>query len=121
MQDMWIYPPGIGHRPGRDLTGFTVETPDGILGHVDRQSDEPGRQHLVVDTGAWVFGRSVLVPAGFVRRINAEQRTVTVVPTKEQIKNAPPFSRDSETRDAGYLDGVGRYYAGLDLSEPPAV
>ncbi|MFF3287007.1 PRC-barrel domain containing protein [Streptomyces sp. NPDC003023] len=118
---MWAYPPDIGHDPARNLTGFTVEAPDGVLGHVDRQSRGSGPQHLVVDTGAWVFGRSVLVPAGFVRRINAGERTVTVVPTKDQIKNAPGFTTDSETTDAGYLAAVGSYYEGLGPAAPPVV
>lgn len=113
MHEMWVYPPDSGQDPARDLTGFTVEAPDGVLGHVDRQSDEPGMKHLVVDTGAWVFGRSVLIPAGFVRRVDTSRRTVTVVPTKEQIKEAPRFTTDSETTDSAYLAEVGRYYDAL--------
>lgn len=120
MQDMWVYPADCGYVPARDLTGFTVEAPDGVMGRVDRQSDRQGMQHLVVDTGAWVFGRSVLVPAGFVRRINASDRTVIVVATKDQIKNAPRFTTDSQTADSAYLSEVARYYAGLGLADPPA-
>lgn len=120
MQDMWVYPADSGYAPARNLTGFTVEAPDGVLGRVDRQSDRQGMQHLVVDTGAWVFGRSVLVPAGFVRRINASERTVTVVATKDQIKNAPRFTTDSQTADSAYLADVARYYAGLGLADPSA-
>ncbi|WP_319020286.1 PRC-barrel domain containing protein [Streptomyces peucetius] len=117
---MWVYPADSGYAPARDLTGFTVEAPDGVLGRVDRQSDRQGMQHLVVDTGAWVFGRSVLVPAGFVRRINPSERTVTVVATKDQIKNAPRFTTDSQTADSAYLADVARYYAGLGLADPSA-
>jgi hypothetical protein len=117
---MWVYSTDSGYAPTRDLTGFTVEAPDGVLGRVDRQSDRPGTQHLVVDTGAWVFGRSVLVPAGFVRRINAGERRVTVIATKEQIKNAPRFTTDSQTADSAYLTEVARYYAGLGLADTPA-
>ncbi|ATW51912.1 hypothetical protein [Streptomyces peucetius] len=119
MHGIWAYSPDSGYDPALDLTGFTVEAPDGVLGHVDRQSHKPGRQHLVADTGAWVFGRSVLIPAGFVRRIDAAARTVTVAATKGQIKNAPRFSMDSETTDSRYLDAVARYYTGLDVSDPP--
>ena len=120
MQDIWVYSADSGYAPARDLTGFTVEARDGVLGRVDRQSDKPGMRHLVVDTGAWVFGRSVLVPAGFVRRVSARERSVTVVATKEQIKNAPRFTIDSETADSAYLTEVARYYAGLGLVDPPA-
>jgi hypothetical protein len=117
---MWVYSTDSGYAPARDLTGFTVEAPDGVLGRVDRQADRPGMQHLVVDTGAWVFGRSVLVPAGFVRRINTSERRVTVIATKEQIKDAPRFTTDSQTTDSAYLTEVARYYAGLGLADTPA-
>ena len=87
----------------------------------DISTDEAGASYVVVDTGPWILGKKVVLPAGMVERVDHDEECVYVSRTKEQIKNAPPFSRDSETRDAGYLDGVGRYYAGLDLSEPPAV
>lgn len=69
----WLRPPTAmsDARTG----SFTVEAADGAIGHVDRQQDQPGRQHLVVDTGAWVFGQSVLIPAGAVTVIDTEAQT----------------------------------------------
>ncbi|MFE5189649.1 PRC-barrel domain containing protein [Streptomyces sp. NPDC056628] len=110
---IWSYPPGIGHREGLDLTGFRVEATDGIIGHVDRQADDTVQRHLIVDTGAWVFGRSVVIPAGTVTGVDERARTVTVACTRAEAKEAPRFETDRETRDPRYLTAVGAYYAAL--------
>jgi hypothetical protein len=108
-----MYAPEIGHGAQQSLVGFTVEAADGVIGHVDRQQDQPGMQHLVVDTGVWKFGRSVLIPAGAVTGIDTEAQKVQVAPSREEIKAAPRFATDSETADPGYLAGVGDYYLSL--------
>lgn len=110
---IWSYPPGSGYQEGRALTGFTVQATDGVVGHVDRQADDPPRRHLVVDTGAWVFGRSLLIPAGTVTGIDTETRVITVGCTREEAKAAPRFTTDRETLDPEYLSVVGAYYAAL--------
>ena len=113
MRSVWMYAPEIGYGAARSMVGFTVEAADGVIGHVDRQQDEPGMQHLVVDTGVWKFGRSVLIPAGAVTGIDAEAQKVHVTPSREEIKAAPRFATDSETADPGYLSEVGAYYLAL--------
>jgi hypothetical protein len=47
-----------------DLTGFDVEAADGSIGKVDEATQEVGESYLVVDTGVWIFGKKVLLPAG---------------------------------------------------------
>ena len=50
-----------------DLTGYSVAAVDGDIGRVDEATDELlGSSYLVVDTGPWIFGRKVLLPAGVV-------------------------------------------------------
>jgi hypothetical protein len=102
-----------GYTSQQSLVGFTVEASDGVVGHVDRQQDQPGMQHLVVDTGVWVFGRSVLIPAGAVTAIDSAAQKVTVAPSREEIKTAPRFETDRETADHDYLSKVGDYYLSL--------
>ncbi|MFJ4920302.1 PRC-barrel domain containing protein [Streptomyces sp. NPDC088725] len=114
MENLWTYPPQVSYLPEQSLVGFTVETPSGTIGHVDRQVDRTGMRHLIVDTGVWVFGKSMLVPAGAVSAIDMEARTVKVTRTRDEIKEAPRFTTDSETSDPAYLAAVGRYYASLD-------
>ncbi|MBP0932393.1 PRC-barrel domain-containing protein (plasmid) [Streptomyces goshikiensis] len=113
MGGVWTYAQDSGYESRQSLVGFTVEAADGAIGHVDRQQDQPGRQHLVVETGGWVFGKSVLIPASAVSSIDTEARTVTVTSTREEIKAAPRFTTDSETADDEYLSAVGEYYVSL--------
>lgn len=115
---IWSYPPRVGPAEGLDLTGFTVVAADGTVGHVDREADPFGMRHLVVDTGVWVFGQSVLVPAGMVTGITPETRRVSVACSRSEIKAAPRFRTDSETRDREYLTRVGDYYHRLPPREP---
>jgi hypothetical protein len=110
---IWSYAPDSGYVEGQDLTGFGVVASDGTIGHVDRQADPQGLHHLVVDTGVWIFGRSVLVPVGVVTRVDTEARRVTLACTGSQVKAAPRFRTDSETRDREYLAAVGAYYLRL--------
>lgn len=117
MNGIWTYAPGLEPQEN-SLTGFTVEAPDGTVGQVERQSDQLGARHLVVDTGVWVFGKSLLIPAGIISRVDPASKTLAVARTKDEIKAAPRFTVDSQTGDPGYLAEVGAYYA--TLPEPAA-
>lgn len=113
MDALWHFTDDVAPPPGESLTGYRVAAPDGTVGTVDRWVDEPGRAHLVADTGMWVFGRSVLIPAGIVGRVDPATRTVTVLRTRNQIGDAPGFTTDRDTADPAYLAEVGAYYARL--------
>lgn len=122
MDSIWSYEPEPGPAPGQapDLTGYTVVASDGgTIGRVARQAAPHSMRHLVVDTGLWVFGRSLLVPVGVVATVDSGGRRVTVSRTKSEVKAAPRFRTDSETMDPGYLATVGEYYGGLVRPESP--
>ncbi|QGV76888.1 PRC-barrel domain-containing protein [Streptomyces ficellus] len=108
--NVWGYRETSAWAAGTDLTGYKVEAVDGSIGKVDKHSDEVGSSYLVVDTGPWIFGKEVLLPAGTVSRIDADERTIHVDRTKEQIKNAPEFDREKHLGDAGYNEELGTYY-----------
>lgn len=110
---IWTYTPDSGYVEGQDLTGFSVDASDGTIGRVDRQAAPEGMAHLVVDTGVWVFGRSVLVPVGVVTRVDTDGHRVTLACTGSEVKAAPRFRTDSETRDRTYLSAVGAYFLSL--------
>jgi hypothetical protein len=95
--------------PQIDLTGFGVEAIDGSIGKVDEATYETGRSHLVVDTGPWIFGKKVMLPAGVVQRIDQDDKNVYVNRTKDQIKNAPEFD-ESLLADESYRGELGSYY-----------
>lgn len=113
MLALWSYTVDSGRTEEQDLTGWTVEAADGTVGHVDREAAPHGMRHLVVDTGVWVFGRSAVVPVGAVTSVDPAERRVTLACTRDQVKDAPRFRTDSETRNHEYLSAVGEYYARL--------
>ncbi|MET8034865.1 PRC-barrel domain-containing protein [Streptomyces sp. NPDC005345] len=108
--NIWGYQPTTGHTAGTDLTGFKVEATDGSIGKVDKHSDEVDSSYLVVDTGVWIFGKHVLLPAGTVQSVDLEAHRVHVALTTDQIKNSPEFDKDKHIGDTGYHEQVGTYY-----------
>jgi hypothetical protein len=92
-----------------DLTGYSVEATDGGIGKVDEATNEVGGSYTVVDTGPWIFGKKVMLPAGVIQRIDPESETIFVNVTKDEIKNAPEFDEDRYT-DEAYRSELGGYY-----------
>ena len=64
----------------------------------------------MVDTGPWIFGKKVLLPAGVVDRVDGLAETVYVDRPKDEIKNAPEFD-ESRYRDDDYREELGGYYS----------
>jgi hypothetical protein len=104
--ELWSYTIGA---PTVDLTGFKVEARDGSIGKVDEATMEAGGSYLVVDTGPWIFGKKVLLPAGVIDRVDTAEEKVYVDRTKDEIKDAPEFD-ESRYRDEPYRDELGGYY-----------
>jgi hypothetical protein len=94
-----------------DLVGFSIEATDGGIGKVDDATGEAGESHLIVDTGPWIFGKKVMLPAGVVDRVDLDTETVFLNRTKEEIKNAPEFEPESRN-DSDYRERLGGYYGG---------
>ncbi|MFD6968269.1 PRC-barrel domain containing protein [Streptomyces sp. NPDC059979] len=109
-ENVWTYRLTVGRIEDVDLSGYKVEATDGSIGKVDKHSHEAGSAHLVVDTGPWVFGREVLLPAGTVTGIDVDEKKIHVGLTKEQIKNAPVFVREEHLQDLEYWQRLGGYY-----------
>ena len=92
-----------------DLVGYKVEAIDGEIGSIDQASYDVGRSWMVVDTGPWIFGKKVLLPAGVIDRVDVDDERVHVHRTKDEIENAPEFD-ESRFSDEGYHSEVGTYY-----------
>jgi hypothetical protein len=92
-----------------DISGFSVEAIDGSVGKVDEVTYDVGRSYIVVDTGPWIFGKKVLLPAGLVRGIDELEEIVIVDRTKDQIKHAPEYD-ESFAQEETFLDDLGAYY-----------
>ena len=63
----------------------------------------------MIDTGPWIFGKKVMLPAGVIRRVDHADEKIFVNRTKDEIKNAPEFD-DSLLEDRPYRDQLGSYY-----------
>lgn len=109
--NVWTYREGIltPSVSPRNVVGYGVEARDGSIGKVDDATYEVGSSYLVVDTGPWIFGKKVMLPAGIVRGIDETEERVFVNRTKEQIKAAPQFD-EALLADDAYRGDLGTYY-----------
>jgi hypothetical protein len=108
MTDIWTFR-DYESWANTDIVGFTVEAIDGEIGSIDQASYDVGRSWMVVDTGPWIFGKKVLLPAGVIDRVDVDDERVFVNRTKDEIENAPEFD-ESRFSDADYHTEVGTYY-----------
>jgi hypothetical protein len=111
--DPWTYPEssGMTSTGAADIVGFDVEATDGSIGKIDEATYDVGGSFAVVDTGPWIFGKKVMLPAGTINRVDTDDRKVYVDRTKAQIKDAPEFDKDTYT-GSDYRDRLGSYYQG---------
>ncbi|MFH9741363.1 PRC-barrel domain containing protein [Streptomyces roseolus] len=108
---MWGYAESSGHVPGDTLIGYAVEATDGGIGKVDRHTEDVDRSYLVVDTGPWILGHKVVLPAGLVDRVDRENGTVRVNCTKRQVRESPDFESGQNEDDVTFIRLVEQYYA----------
>ena len=97
---------------GVDLTGFHVEAIDGGIGKVD----EAAGAFLVIDTGPWIFGKKVALPAGVIDHVDPDDRKIYVNRAKDDIKGSPEFDPES-SGDGSYRDELGGYYSELETPD----
>jgi hypothetical protein len=98
------------HFDDRDLTKFDVYSGNEKVGSVDDLLvDDSGQfRYLVVDTGAWIAGKKVLVPIG-ISRIDEDSRRLYVDRlTRDQVKSLPEYKGDSVDYD--YEERVRNVY-----------
>ena len=122
-RDIWTYRETV--RTGGDLSGYHVEATDGSSARSTKRRTRRATSCLVVDTGPWIFGKKVLLPAGIVESVDHDDQKVFVNRTKDEIENAPEYN-DAQFTDAKYRGEVGMYYGApdRDLNDglaPPAV
>jgi sporulation protein YlmC with PRC-barrel domain len=89
----------------RELTELTIVATDGEIGSVQEVYFDDRNwavRYLVVKAGGWLLSREVLLAPAAVGEISDVHRTMKVMLTKEQIRNAPaieaakPLSREYE-------------------------
>ena len=108
-RNIWTYSRDSMTEP-MDVEGFDVEATDGEIGKVDEATYDVGSSFIVVDTGPWIFGRKVVLPAGTIERIDLDGRKVSVRLTKDQIKDSPELDDTTDYRSDEYRSTLGSYY-----------
>jgi len=111
--DAWSYRESAGRTAGSGLVGYRVHATDGDIGKIDDANDEVGTSRIVVDTGPWIFGRKVILPAGTVERVDDTEQKVYVDLTKDQIKKSPELDETTTMDDSDYRNRLGSYYGGF--------
>lgn len=106
------------HFDQRDLLGYSLYNGNDKIGSVDDLLvDEEGRfRYLVINTGAWIFGKKVLLPIGQARiDYNAERVFVDGL-TREQVEALPEFTNESAV-DYDYEERVRNSYRGIAMGQ----
>jgi uncharacterized protein YrrD len=107
-------------RSIKDMKGFTIAASDGEIGSIKELYFDDAWwvvRYIVVDTGSWLTGRSVLIPLNAVASVEWSNEAVRVNLTKQQIKNSPgieadqPVSRQHEADLFNYY-GYPSYWGG---------
>jgi hypothetical protein len=107
-------------RSVKDLEGYAVGASDGTIGHVnDFYVDDRAWvvRYLVVETGAWLASRKVLVSPIAIDRPDWARRLLHVKMSQEQVRNSPDIdtdksvSRQHEIEFAAYY-GYPYYWGG---------
>jgi hypothetical protein len=96
---------------GADLRGMAVQALDGGIGKVTDVVEHESRTFLLVDTGPWIFGKTIKLPAGLVAGFDPAQGIVLVDRAKDDIKDAPEQDGDLAD-DSAHADALARHYAG---------
>ena len=111
--DIWTYRDtsalGVDVGRGVDITGYGVEAVDGSIGKIDEATYDVGASYIVVDTGPWIFGKKVMLPAGVIDRIDTQEEAVYVNRSKDEIKNAPELDERAYHEET-YREQLGGYY-----------
>jgi len=106
--DPWTYRTSVAVS---DIVGYDAEAMDGAVGEVTRARYDAGASYIVVDTGPWIFGKKVMLPAVTVERVDHGTGRVWVNQTRDQILNAPDFA-EARYRDSDYRNWIAAYYTG---------
>ena len=98
------------------LLGWAIAASDGEIGRIKDVYFDDDRwtvRYWVVDTGARLGGRKVLIPAIAVQSIDRDEHVVHVRLDKQQVEASPPIDTDkpvSRQHESEFLDYYGYSY-----------
>ena len=110
------------HFNGDDVKNLDVYSGTERIGSVDDVLvDDEGRfRYLVVNTGAWIFGKKVLLPIGRAQINYTDHRVNAAGLSRQQAENLPEFSEEMLTGyDYDYEEQVRSVYRpGATMAAP---
>jgi uncharacterized protein (TIGR02271 family) len=106
-----FYPDYRDQFGNHDILGYSVYSGSDKIGSADDLLvDDEGRfRYLVVNTGAWIFGKKVLLPIGQTRIDYNERRIYADGLSRDQVENLPEYNPD-EVLDYDYEERVRGVY-----------
>jgi uncharacterized protein YrrD len=105
------------------MKDFSIHAADGDIGRIEDfyfDDEKWTVRYLVVQTGTWLFGRSVLISPVFLSHVDWENKRLHLSLTKKQIQDSPevnthrPVSRQHEAEYMMYY-GAPYYWGGSDV------
>lgn len=112
-EDLWTFGAIAPEGSERiDIEGFNLSTVNGEeIGRVVEASYEPGSSCVVIETGPWLVGRRVLLPARLISNMSPDDETIASELTKDQIKDSPTFDPDlGDITCQQHRDEVAEYF-----------
>lgn len=108
------------HFDGDDVKDLDLYSGNDKIGSVnDVLVDDDGRfRYLVINTGAWIFGKKVLLPIGRARIDYNSRRVYADGLTKDQVERLPEFTDDLKI-DYEHEEDVRNIYRSGDYPEVP--
>ncbi|WNZ26390.1 DUF2382 domain-containing protein [Leptolyngbya sp. NK1-12] len=106
-----FYPDYRDQFGDHDVLGYSFYSGTDKIGSVDDLLvDDEGRfRYLVINTGAWIFGKKVLLPIGRARIDYNDKRIYADGLTREQVENLPEYDPNSAL-DYDYEERVRGVY-----------
>jgi hypothetical protein len=99
-------------RSAKQMLGLGIRARDGSIGSVDDflvEDEKWNMLYIVVDTGAWLPGKKVLLSPQWVEKIRWGESDVEVDLSQETIKNSPEYD-PSVPLDTEYEGRLNEYY-----------
>jgi hypothetical protein len=99
-------------RNSKELEGFAIHATDGSIGSIkeiyfdDRQWVV---RYLVVETGAWLMSKKVLLSPVGISHVNWDKKELSVAISKAQVKGSPDIDTHKPVSQQHEMDYLGYY------------
>jgi len=100
------------------LKSYGLRATDGDIGQVEDlliESESWRITHLVADARLWWPGGLVIIDRGMIEDISWSEQKIVVAMSRDQVKNAPSYDKDSRITE-DYLLRLSEYYRTMEFS-----